>query len=224
MPAHCQEVLFDLDNRGAHVYSLVLDSLPEGVVLLDADTTVLVWSAGATGLTGISPASVIGMPLCRAPLPQGLSRIFSTLVTRALMHRTASETLEISARARRVEVFARAVTDKGTSRIILVLREAEAYAGARPAEQAVPAQRAERGAIFARSTVHDLNNVLTAIMTHATLLKNQLRGCPDAAASAAAIERSAQRGAELIAHAAQDAGRVIGGGAFVGGTVAESAG
>lgn len=140
-------------------------------------------------VVGLTPAELLGVPqqewLAAVQLPQRTVPVLEARVAGAPVH---------------VEVLAVEAQLRGAPALHVILREAwpgvghAAHASAEAMEQA---QKMDAVGRLASGIAHDFNNILTAIRGHADILLEDLREDDTARDDALAIQRAAERGAEL---------------------------
>jgi signal transduction histidine kinase len=198
------------DLRGL---SFVAEHVPQGVVMLDREGRV-VWSNGAVGRVG--PSALPGKPLASLfEGPEGALRVLADALREArpvqqvqLHHRKEGRPGWVSLSLQpvadpmgRVERFVALEDDVTADRAYvnrLLADRAEAQGALERAEgQLRQSQKMEALGRLAGGVAHDINNVLTVILAHATLLQEIDETAEDREQGLGAIVTAAGRAADI---------------------------
>ena len=178
----------------------VLDGLFEGVVIVDAAGKVAALNAGAAAIAHVRADAAIGRPLCELPLTPAFAATLREAFegARACGHAVLRTGVPGYGVVRELEFAARGVRAGAECGVLITIREKESDAawGGRESRSAVDAADKTAG-----RTAHDMNNVLSAIMANAYILRQEAPDCPEVAKCVEAIERSVQAGARIVADA-----------------------
>jgi PAS domain S-box-containing protein len=177
---------------------MVVDSMEDGVLVLDGDRRIVELNHGAERLTGCTPASV-GQPMDRA-VPWWSD---AQAETRGSAEQPAVVRVEPGPRFLEVRVSPVRNRERHFSGWLVVMRdvtarrraEAERYALERRLQEQ---QKNESLTVFAAGVAHDFNNLLTGILGNADLLAMQARPDSVERRTAQEIVLSSQRAADLV--------------------------
>ena len=186
----------------------LLDNLPDGVILVDEDGTILFWSSAAGRLTGVNRDAVTGLKLKQVALAEVFGGTFSALFDEA---KKAGKALQVihdfsnMGAGRALEISARRCDETPEKGVLIIIRDEtdKRLVQAKMMET----QRLEALGRLAGGVAHDYNNCLTGILGYASLLKESLADNPEWTEYASAIERSARHAADVTAKLLAFAGR-----------------
>lgn len=174
----------------------LLDEVSDAIMVLDAELTITWWSRGAERLFGLNEADVVGRSavevLALDPMVVGAAR------TRIASHGEWTAEVVIATGRVRVTTLARwrSLQRVGEPRDILAIFTDLTQQKLLEA-QSLRAQRIESIGTLAGGIAHDLNNVLAPILMAIDYLRSEETD-PDRADTLATIERSAERGADMV--------------------------
>ncbi len=188
----------DLEVRGRDAeLRAVLDAVPEAVLLLGDDTTILRVNAAAALLLGRRPAELRGHRLGEFAAPSAagwLTAVWEPL--RAGAAPTAGWGFHHDDGSVREAEFA-GHAPVGGGRHVVVLRDASETR--RLEARLRTAQRMEAVGRLTGGIAHDFNNLLTVILANVTMLDGMMPSDePEMVAEIASIRTAAQRGADMV--------------------------
>jgi PAS domain S-box-containing protein len=187
----------ELAERERYFRSLI-ESASDTIVVLSPDTTVRYVSPAIEQLTGYSPEEFEGMPPSSLAPMEDIPRIRETLEE---VFSNPEHTLSIGGRIghrdgtwREVEAAARALVEGDhVTGIVIAMRDVSDRAELE--KQLVRAQKMEAVGRLAGGVAHDFNNMITVIMSQATLVQRK----PELAErSVREIQSAAERAAALV--------------------------
>jgi PAS domain S-box-containing protein len=174
----------------------LLDEVSDAIMVLDGELTITAWSRGAERLFCLMVGDVVGRSVVEVlaldPMVVGAAR------TRIAEHGEWSAEVVIATGRVRVTTLARwrSLQRVGEPRAILAIHTDLTQQKLLEA-QSLRAQRIESIGTLAGGIAHDLNNVLAPILMAIDYLRSEETDA-DRADTLATIERSAERGAEMV--------------------------
>ena len=200
------EVLRDSEARKDAVLRTALDA----VITMSHDGAITEFNPAAEAMFGYERHEVLGRPLAELIIPerfreahrQGLARLISSGESKVMGRRIEIAALRRDGTEFPVEIAIARIplvgnpTFTGYIRDLTERRQAEAKLR-ESEEQLRQSHKMEAIGTLAGGVAHDFNNILTAILGYAVLLKRGLDSRETAERAADVIEKAAQRGAAL---------------------------
>jgi len=200
------EVLRDSEARKDAVLRTALDA----VITMSHDGTITEFNPSAEAMFGYERHEVMGRPLAELIIPerfreahrQGLARLVSSGESKVMGRRIEIAALRRDGTEFPVEIaitripLVGAPTFTGYIRDLTERKQAEDKLR-ESEEQLRQSHKMEAIGTLAGGVAHDFNNILTAILGYAVLLKRGLDSRETAERAADVIEKAAQRGAAL---------------------------
>jgi PAS domain S-box-containing protein len=175
-------------------------SLPDGVVLFDAERRVLRANAAATRLTGITADKLIGKTCCELAYPVAHNPADCVISHAIGQGRLFEEEITDLGKKRFYQMTACPMIDSSTAGdhlrgIVLVVRDLTERHELH--EQLARSERARALGTMAGGVAHNFNNMLTAILGHTQLLQKR------------AADPHVVQGLKMIEKASQDAANMV---------------
>ncbi len=184
----------------------LLEMSPDGIVV-HVDGLVVYANAAACRIMGTDdPDHLLGRPVLDWVHPRHRavvrSRIERALATGASLPAVELELVRIDAVPVMVETRSTRLAWGGTDAVLVAFRDVSerhrmAEERERMARQLQETQKLESLGVLAGGIAHDFNNLLTGVLGNAALLRETMPADKQARASLQAIERSAERAADL---------------------------
>jgi PAS domain S-box-containing protein len=177
---------------------LLMEHARDAFLILDHEGQILEANREAGALLGAPSENLEGRRLAdmaAALSPQGVSNLFDDLASAPSLSRDAvplcingDNTVYVDASSRRLKI-------DGEDVIFLVLRDVSERVALQ--EQLRQSQKLEAMGQLTGGVAHDFNNLLTVVTTSAEMLEAKLAERPDLLLHVNAIDRAADRGAQL---------------------------
>jgi PAS domain S-box-containing protein len=200
------EVLRDSEARKDAVLRTALDA----VITMSHDGTITEFNPAAEAMFGYERHEVLGRPLAELIIPerfrdahrQGLARLVSSGESKVMGRRIEIAALRRDGTEFPVEIAIARIPVVGTPMFTGYIRDLterrQAEQKLRESEEQLrQSHKMEAIGTLAGGVAHDFNNILTAILGYAVLLKRGLDSRETAERAADVIEKAAQRGAAL---------------------------